>query len=239
LWWREATDEADEGGLMAEEMLSIGDVIDLLKDDYPDVSVSKIRFLEAQGLIVPGRSGAGYRQFGSVEIKRLRYILGLQRDHFLPLKVIKSKLTLWDRGEDPGATDDESVAFEHDGEPIPRQDLLRRSGLSAAQLDALISHGLLPAPGGDDEILAGWALAAAIEARQLLDLGFEPRHLRQVRLAADKGLEMLRQLLFPLLDSHQSEVRRRAREGLEAGTEAVAALHRILLGVQVRGLINE
>jgi DNA-binding transcriptional MerR regulator len=73
---------------MVEEPLSIGDVINLLRDDFPDVSVSKIRFLEAQGLISPARSTAGYRQFGPLEIQRLRYILGLQRDHFLPLKVI-------------------------------------------------------------------------------------------------------------------------------------------------------
>jgi DNA-binding transcriptional MerR regulator len=78
--------------------MSIGEVINLLRDDFPDVSVSKIRFLESQGLIDPGRSDSGYRQFDQQDLARLRFILQQQRDHFLPLKVIKSKLTLWAAG---------------------------------------------------------------------------------------------------------------------------------------------
>lgn len=223
---------------MADEALSIGDVIDLLRDDFPDVSVSKLRFLEAQGLIAPARSGSGYRQFGPAEIKRLRYILALQRDHFLPLKVIKSKLTLWDRGEEPGIGDDDSLHFDPESEPIAATDLLRRSGLSSGQVADLVSHGVLPGPEVGDGFYPGWALPAAIESRQLLEMGFEARHLRQVKLAADRGMELLRQLVNPLLSSPQAEVRQRAREGLEQGTEAVASLHRILLGAQVRDLVE-
>lgn len=223
---------------MVEEALSIGDVIDLLRDDFPDVSVSKIRFLEAQGLVAPARSGSGYRQFGPSEVKRLRYILALQRDHFLPLKVIKSKLTLWDRGEEPGMGDDEELRFDPESEPITATDLLRRSGLAASQISDLVSHRVLPPPDGRDGFYPGWALPAAIEARQLLEMGFEPRHLRQVRLAADRVLELLRQLVNPLLTSPQAEVRQRAREGLETGVEAVASLHRILLGASTRDLVE-
>jgi DNA-binding transcriptional MerR regulator len=222
-----------------EDSLSIGDVIELLRDDFPDVSVSKLRFLESQGLISPARTGSGYRQFGSAEIKRLRYILALQRDHFLPLKVIKSKLTMWDRGEDPGIGADSQFGIDPDGEPVPAKDLLRRSGLSQAQVLELVSHGVLPAAEGPEHLYPGWALPAAIEARQLLEMGYEARHLRQVRLAADRGVELLRQLINPLLNSGQPEVRQRAREGLETGTEAVASLHRILLGAQIRSMIGE
>ena len=224
---------------IVEELLSIGDVIELLRDDFPDVSVSKIRFLEAQGLIAPARSGSGYRQFGPAEIKRLRYILALQRDHFLPLKVIKSKLTLWDRGEDGGIGNDTSMAFDPEGEPVAAADLLRRSGLTASQVADLVSHGVLPASEGSDGIYPGWALPAALESRHLLDMGFEARHLRQIRLAADRGAELLRQLVTPLLNSPQVEARNLARDELEDGTEAVAALHRILLSAQVRELLVE
>jgi DNA-binding transcriptional MerR regulator len=218
---------------MAEEPLSIGDVINLLRDDYPDVSVSKIRFLEAQGLISPGRSPAGYRQFGPAEVKRLRYILGLQRDHFLPLKVIKSKLTLWERGEGELAVDPER-------EPLTRADLVRRSGLSALQLEALIAHGLIVADGGGGaELFPGWSLPACIEARQLLELGLEARHLRQVRLAVEREADLLNQLLSPMLASAQSEVRTRGHEVLEEGAEAVASLHRILLTAQLRDRLSE
>ena len=86
---------------MTEEPRSIGGVINLLRDEFPDVSVSKVRFLENQGMISPGRSESGYRLFYDDDIKRLRFILQQQRDHYLPLKVIKSRLTMWERGEEP------------------------------------------------------------------------------------------------------------------------------------------
>ena len=224
---------------MVEEPLSIGDVINLLRDDFPDVSVSKIRFLEAQGLISPARSPAGYRQFGPLEIQRLRYILGLQRDHFLPLKVIKSKLTMWERGEEQGGHG-EPPPIDPEREPLTRNDLVRRSGLSSLELEALIAHGLIAAV--DDtsgDLYPGWALPAGIEARQLMELGFEPRHLRQVRLAVEREADMLGQLLGPPLGSAQNDVRERAQQSLEDGTEAVASLHRILLGARLGEMLAE
>lgn len=225
---------------MVEESLSIGDVINLLRDDFPDVSVSKIRFLEAQGLITPARSAAGYRQFGPLEIKRLRYILGLQRDHFLPLKVIKSKLTLWERGEDHRTEHGEAPAVDPEREPLTRNDLVRRSGLASLELEALIAHGLITAVvDTSGELFPGWALPASIEARQLLELGFEPRHLRQVRLAVEREADMLEQMLGPPLGSAQNEVRARAHQSLEDGTEAVASLHRILLGARLGEMLAE
>jgi DNA-binding transcriptional MerR regulator len=222
---------------MADDSLSIGDVINLLRDDFPDVSVSKIRFLESQGLISPARSPSGYRLFGAAEVKRLRYILGLQRDHFLPLKVIKSKLTLWDRGED-GSDDGELGELDPEGEPITQADLLRRSGLNHAQLGALVAHGLLVAENGSD-LFPAWALAAAIEARHLFSVGFEARHLRQVRLAAERESELLRQMLLPGLSSLQPETRERARKDLSAAADAVTVLHRVILAAELRSLIEE
>jgi DNA-binding transcriptional MerR regulator len=224
---------------MVEESLSIGDVINLLRDDFPDVSVSKIRFLEAQGLISPARSPAGYRQFGPLEIKRLRYILGLQRDHFLPLKVIKSKLTLWERGEDQGTQQGEPPPVDPEREPLTRNDLVRRTGLAPLELEALIAHGLISAVDASGELFPGWALPAGIEARQLLELGFEPRHLRQVRLAVEREADMLDQMLGAPLGSAQNEVRARAHQSLEDGTEAVASLHRILLGARLGEMLAE
>jgi DNA-binding transcriptional MerR regulator len=225
---------------MADDPLSIGDVINLLRDDFPDVSVSKIRFLEAQGLISPSRSGSGYRLFGQSEVKRLRYILGLQRDHFLPLKVIKSKLTMWERGENGGDDESEPPPLGPEGEPLSRTDLLRRSGLSPLQLESLLAHGLIVSDethGGSS--FAGWCLPAALEARQLMEMGFEARHLRQVRLAAEREAEMLRQLVTPLLSSPQADARNTARQELEDGAEAVVSLHRILLAARLRGLLGE
>lgn len=224
---------------MADTSLSIGDVINLLRDDFPDVSVSKIRFLESQGLISPARSGSGYRLFGPAEVKRLRYILGLQRDHFLPLKVIKSKLTMWERGED-GSIEDGLSDIDDEGEPLTKADLLRRSSLTGPQLEELINHGLLqPEESRSGPLFPAWSLPAAIECRHLFNLGFEARHLRQVRLAAEREAELLRTLLVAGLSSPQVEARNQARKALSEGADAVTVLHRVLLTAQLRGLIEE
>lgn len=225
---------------MPDEPLSIGEVIDLLRDEFPDVSVSKLRFLESQGLVAPARAESGYRQFDGEDLKRIRYILTQQRDHFLPLKVIKSKLTLWERGEEPGP-DAELPAedpLESEGEPLTRSDILRRSGLEDRELDALIDHGLL-APVGDSTIFPADALSVAIESRRLFEVGLEARHLRAVRLAAEREAELLRQVTAHMLSSPNAEARARARDTLTACTDSVQALHRAILAAEVRALLNE
>lgn len=225
---------------MPEEALSIGEVIDLLRDEFPDVSVSKLRFLESQGLVAPARAESGYRQFDNEDLKRIRFILTQQRDHFLPLKVIKSKLTLWERGEEPGPDEEEPLEdpLEPEGAPLTRADLLRRSGLEDAALDTLIDHGLL-APVGDSTVFPPDALTVAMECRRLLDVGLEARHLRTVRLSAQREAELLRQLTAHLLSSGAAEARSRARDLLSACTDSVQVLHRAILTSEIRALLHE
>lgn len=225
---------------MPEEALSIGEVIDLLRDEFPDVSVSKLRFLESQGLVAPARADSGYRQFDSDDLKRIRYILTQQRDHFLPLKVIKSKLTLWERGEEPGPDSDDASpdTLDSEGEPLTRTDLMRRSGLDDQALDELISHGLLR-PFEDSTVFPADALTAAIECRRLLDVGLEPRHLRTVRLGAEREADLLRQLTAHLLTSDSAEARSRARDLLAGCADSMQALHRAILSSRIRSLLNE
>jgi DNA-binding transcriptional MerR regulator len=225
---------------MPEEALSIGEVINLLRDEFPDVSVSKLRFLESQGLVNPARADSGYRQFDPEDLKRVRYILTQQRDHFLPLKVIKSKLTLWERGEEPGPDAVEAVEdnLDAEGEPLTRADLTRRSGLDDARLDALIDHGLIR-PVADSTVFSADALTVAIECRRLLDAGLEARHLRTVRLGAEREAELLRQLTAHLLQSESPEARGRARDILAGCADSVQALHRAILTAEVRSLLHE
>jgi DNA-binding transcriptional MerR regulator len=223
---------------MAGASLSIGEVIALLRDDFPDVSVSKIRFLESQGLIDPERSAGGYRQFGPVEIRRLRYILALQRDHFLPLKVIKSRLTMWERGETRSDDEEGDGQLGEEGEPLTRTDLLRRSGLTSGQLDELVDHGIF-GKRDNGSAFPFWALEAAVECRRLLADGFEARHLRAVRLGAEREAELLRQLAAPLLSQSTTDARTRARETLENGATAISALHRTILNATLRSLLEE
>ena len=210
--------------------MSIGEVINLLRDDFPDVSVSKIRFLESQGLIDPGRSDSGYRLFDAEDLARLRFILQQQRDHFLPLKVIKSKLTLWERGEDGGSTflqPEPSLEGER-GAPLSREDLLKRSGLSTGQLDELLAAGVIHSI-PDSDVFPTEAGVVGLEAKRLMDQGLEPRHLRAIRLSVDREADLLRQLTGPLMRANNAEARARARDLLELSAGSVQSMHRAML----------
>ncbi len=218
--------------------LSIGEVINLLREEFPDVSVSKVRFLESQGLLSPGRSDGGYRQFDQRDIDRLRYVLRQQRDHFLPLKVIKSKLTLWERGEiadESGESGDRSF-LEPTSEPVSAAELMRRSGLTQADLDDLVSHGLLEERDG---VFGGHSVAIATDVRRLLTHGFEARHLRTIRYAVEREADILAQLTIALRRSQSTESQERARNVLAGGGEAMVAVHRALLAAELRALLDE
>lgn len=216
------------------QQLSIGEVINLLRDDFPDVSVSKIRFLESQGLIDPDRSGSGYRQFDTSDVARLRFILQQQRDHFLPLKVIKSKLTLWERGEDVnGDTVSTPPDLDEEGEPLDRSELLKRSKLEDNELDELIDIGLIR-PIRDSVAFPPEAGIVAMEAKRLMGHGLEARHLRTVRLSSEREVDLLKQLVAPLLKASNPEARARAIDVLESSSDSVQAMHRALLASELR-----
>jgi DNA-binding transcriptional MerR regulator len=224
--------------MTGSQSLSIGEVINLLRDDFPDVSVSKIRFLESQGLIDPGRSESGYRQFDQVDLARLRFILEQQRDHFLPLKVIKSKLTLWERGEDMvSKTTPPPPQLESRGEPLARDDVLRRSGLSSRQLDELIEAGVVRSL-TDPDVFAPEAGIVATEAKRLMDQGLEPRHLRTIRHSVDREADLLRQLTSPLLRANNADARARAKDLLESSGGSVQAMHRAMLEEELKQQIT-
>src|SRR5512135_907300 len=142
--------------------LSIGEVLDELRADYPDVTLSKIRFLEAEGLVEPARTSSNYRKYSAAHIARLRFVLSAQRERYLPLRVIRAHLEALDRGlawggaggplsvapaQSPGSGP--VVADEPAEVRLSRRELLASSGLSEAQLDELERYGLLwPKPGG-------------------------------------------------------------------------------------------
>jgi DNA-binding transcriptional MerR regulator len=218
--------------------MSIGEVINLLRDDFPDVSVSKIRFLESQGLIDPGRSDSGYRQFDSRDLARLRFILQQQRDHFLPLKVIKSKLTLWERGEESVESRHPEPRHNDDSAPLGRDDVLKRSGLSSRQLDELVSAGVVR-PIGESDVFPVEAGVVALEAKRLMDQGLEARHLRSIRLSVDREADLLRQLTAPLMRAANSEARARARDVLELSAGSVQAMHRAMLEGELKQQITQ
>lgn len=192
--------------------LTIGAVLERLKVDFPDVSISKIRFLEAEGLVHPQRTAAGYRTFDEGDVERLAYILTAQRERFWPLKVIREALEAMDRGlqaPDPSGDRpivphlpvDDDLPTPADLGPSPsdlrltRQEIARSADLDDATVDALISYGLLK-PGSDGHFPAA-ALPVAHACAALASYGLEPRHLRPFRTAADRELGLLEQVLSP------------------------------------------
>ncbi|MGW4212229.1 MerR family transcriptional regulator [Lentzea sp. NPDC004789] len=159
--------------------MSIGAVLSQLRPEFPEVTISKIRFLEAEGLVRPARTASGYRQFTSADVERLRFVLSAQRDRYLPLKVIRDQL-------DAAPVDSASVS---------RADLLAQTGISADQLSQLERDGLLrPGLGGrfttDD-------ITALRTIRTMTGLGVEREHLRAVRAAADHEVVLLKSFSDP------------------------------------------
>ncbi|MBM6405759.1 MerR family transcriptional regulator [Phycicoccus sp. CSK15P-2] len=187
--------------------LTIGAVVSALVDEFPDVTVSKVRFLEAEGLVAPERSGAGYRRYSPEDLERLRYVLRAQRDLFWPLKVIKEALAAADRGlgftapgERPALPEPVAAAAPPDASAVRAAGTLRlsadelaeASGLSATDVDALVGHGLLrPVEGmhGAADLDVARAVAG------LGAFGVEPRHLRGVRAAADREVGLVEQVV--------------------------------------------
>lgn len=214
---------------------TIGEVINELRDEFPEVTVSKIRFLETKGLVNPGRNHSGYREFTDDDLGRIRYILRQQRDHFLPLKVIKSKLTAWERGEEPGPGEGGGgpppEAYFAGGEHhLDAEELVRATGISRAELKALEADDVVvPRPGPEADLYSDFDVAAVQAARRLLGHGLEPRHLRTLRHGAERTEELLRQLTLPMLRHSNPETRRRAAEILADCAEAAAELQQATL----------
>ena len=200
----------------ARGYLGISEVLAQLRGEFPDISVSKIRFLETEGLIAPARSPSGYRRFGTADVERLRYILSAQRDQYLPLRVIKERLARPDPTAEPGRagparpTGPTGPAGPALGRPgadatlpgaigdgmLSRSELVAAAGLTDALLTELETFGLVRRVGrqyGQD------ALEVARAAAALTAYGVEARHLRAVRAAAERETAMIESLVAPIL----------------------------------------
>jgi DNA-binding transcriptional MerR regulator len=224
--------------------MSIGEVITTLKPEFPDLTVSKIRFLESQGLIEPHRSASGYRMFSGDDLHRIEYILREQRDHFLPLKVIKSKLTAWEQGEDAPSHVESGPPpesfFATSGVSMTEQDLSRSSGLSRKQIADLVDQGVLTPielPAGDI-VYREDDLIIARAASRLIAHGLEGRHLRTLRLAADRESDLLNQLVGPLLRHRNPDNRRRAAEILADCAQAGGQLQEAIVRARLKRLLE-
>ncbi|MET9258235.1 MerR family transcriptional regulator [Streptomyces sp. NPDC003717] len=209
-------------------LMSIGTVLNALRDEFPDITVSKIRFLEAEGLVEPRRTPAGYRKFSPRDVERLGHVLRMQRDHYLPLKVIRDHLDASERGE---AVRLPALGRQRDGEPVPevaaedpviarigRQELLAAAGVGDEELREWESYGLL-APLADGAYDAEAVTVASLVV-QLGEFGIEPRHLRVMKAAADREAGLVDQVVAPLRRHRNPQTRAHA----EARTKELAGL---------------
>lgn len=217
--------------------MSIGTVLNLLRDEFPEVTVSKIRFLEAEGLVEPRRTPSGYRKFSPEDVERLGHVLRMQRDHYLPLKVIREHLDALERGERP------QLPVAASGSPLPspvqevpqggverptaarvgRAELLAAAGIDEARLAEWESFGLI-GPGAD----GGYDIEAVTVAGLVADLGrfgLEPRHLRIMKAAAEREAGLVEQVVAPLRRHRNPQTRAHAETSARELAELSLRLH--------------
>lgn len=238
-----ARGESPGAGSTAARM-NIGEVLDLLRPDFPGITIPKIRFLEDKGLIKPERTPSGYRKFSQADVDRLRYVLTMQRDHYLPLRVIGEHLDAIDRGLEPPPLDSvvptvPKVALSADGLPSPesfrrrdglrlsRKELLKVAEVGEDLLADLERFGLLaPSASGhfdtDD-------LVVAQTARELAEFGIEPRHLRAFKAAADREVGLVQQVTAPLARGRDAAAAARAEDAASQIAALSVRLHATLV----------
>ena len=241
--------------------MSIGAVLDLLRPDFPDVTISKIRFLEAEGLVTPDRTASGYRRFTAYDCARLRYVLTVQRDQYLPLKVIKAQLDAQPNGELPQTgsaygtprlvpvtSDDTAHTDTAAGRAavaptqvrLSRLDLLERSGVDDELLTSLVRAGVITPvfKGPGATFFDEHSVVIAQCARALADYGVEPRHLRAFRSAADRQSDLIAQIAGPVVKAGKAGARDRADDLAREVAALAITLHTSLIKSAVRDVLD-
>ena len=234
--------------------MSIGAVLDLLRGDFPDVTISKIRFLEAEGLVTPERTASGYRRFTAYDCARLRFVLTAQRDQYLPLKVIKAQLDAQGDGELPQTGSAYGVprlvpvdeTFDDDAAGLSgvaptqvrlrREDLLTRSGIDELLLNELIRAGVIKP--GTAGFFDEHSVVIAQCARALTEYGVEPRHLRAFRSAADRQSDLIAQIAGPVVKAGKAGARDRADDLAREVAALAITLHTSLIKSAVRDVLD-
>ena len=225
--------------------MSIGEVLGLLRSDFPDVTISKIRYLESEGLVEPARTPSGYRKFSHTDVERLRYVLTRQRDSYYPLKRIREELSAMDQGLAP--LDDDvkpmppRIVLADDGYPAPetfvqesrsmrlsRAELLEAAGIDGDLLDQIERFGLIQRQGSKGAY-DGIALVVAKTVGELAGFGLEPRHLRAFKTAADREVGLVEQVVAPMLRQRDATAAARADETVRELAALTMRLHAMLV----------
>jgi DNA-binding transcriptional MerR regulator len=208
--------------MTTRDYLTIGEVVQRLQPSYPDLSISKVRFLEDEGLVAPERTAGGYRKFTHGDVARVETVLLLQRDHFLPLAVIKEKLADMDRGRIPaelqrtpvGATEPLHFGAVEEG-PLPLEQAPGSLGIPVSFVRELAEFGIIEIGTGEEgEHIARTDIITVHAAWDLRRFGVEPRHLRTYVMSADREAALFGQILMPAFKHRTPETRQKLAETL-------------------------
>ena len=225
-------------GVSHEPTMSIGTVLSTLKPEFPAVTISKLRFLEEQGLVSPRRTGSGYRMYSRADAERIRYALIAQRDSFLPLRVIRDQLTDLDAGrevEQPSharmVSRDGELVVPPPGARVSVAEVCDLTGANEAELDEMAQAGLIMADTRGR--FPGRAVQVVQAALALARHGITPRHLRTVRTNADRQADVIDQVVSPQRAQRSGAARERSAAQASELAELYAALHAELLRTAV------
>ena len=219
-----------------ERLLTIGTVCRRLKAEFKDISISKIRYLEDQGLLTPKRTQGGYRLFSEDDVDTLETILRLQRDEFLPLRVIRDELAA-------GAGEKRRrrrAALGEAEEGLDLDMLCDRAGIEPGRARELEDFGLLePRVERGQRLYSETDVDIAVACDTLARYGIAPRHLRAFRTAADRETGLLEAVVAPALRARTPERRRAGIEDLQAMAESANELSQLLFARNVRRLAGQ
>ena len=227
--------------MAARSYMSIGEVLVMLKTEFHDVTISKIRFLEGEGLIDPERTPSGYRKFYDKDIERLRAILRMQRDEYLPLKVIRERLEQEDDPESArpkvviSGDSDEEMALPPTGLHMSVEELATATGVDRERIHELETFGILCSHGlNGDQYFDGDDFIVLSIVRDLFKYGIEPRHLSMYRHFAQREASFLESIVMPMIRQRNPDARRAATESLAEMAMLSRKLKQALLRVNLR-----
>ncbi len=219
-----------------ERLLTIGAVCDRLKSEFPDISISKIRYLEGEGLVTPERTRGGYRLFGEEELERLERILRLQRDEFLPLKVIREEL---EKPTSPERRRRRASGLRDSDEELDQGALCERAGIDRSLARELEEYGLLaPRVAGGERFYTETDAEIASICGRLAGFGIAPRHLRTFRTSTERESGLLESAIAPALRSRNPERRQQGTRDLQTLGELAQDLSQRLFWRGLRQLVS-
>jgi len=222
------------------DLLTIGEVLNQVRSEFDDISISKIRFLEAEGLIVPSRTKSGYRKFSSADVDKLRYILRMQRDHYLPLKVIKEHIEAIDRGLKPeideiekpkvpsALVDLNQLGIRKSNIRVTREELIANTSITDQDLKESEDYGLIKVL-ADKRHYDDIAVKTARVIAALSGFGLEPRHLKFLKSGSDRESSLIKQVASPMSRSKRPDAGEQALEMMREISNLTNQLHFILV----------